>query len=221
MSGVYFCPICSSNIRNFLPFGDPARENALCPVCKSLERHRLDWVFMQQRTSLFDGTAKRLLHIAPEASFSRLFRKIENLDYLSADLEDPRAMVKMDITNIDYADGSFSVIYCSHVLEHVQDDIKAMNEFLRVLKKGGWALLQVPITAEKTFEDPSITDPADRKRYFGQSDHVRRYGPDYIDRLRAVGFSAEKFKASDLLSEAECNRMGFNKNKRVFFCRKR
>ncbi len=220
MSGAYFCPICSNNIRSFHPYGDPPRENALCPVCKSLERHRLDWAFIQKRTTLFDGSTKRMLHIAPEASFTRLFRKVANLDYLSADLEDPRAMIKMDITNIDFADNTFSIIYCSHVLEHVQEDIKAMSEFYRVLKRGGWALLQVPITAEKTFEDPSITDPAERKIYFGQSDHVRRYGPDYINRLQSVGFSAEDLKAGDFLSEAECDKMGFNIDRRVFFCRK-
>jgi ubiquinone/menaquinone biosynthesis C-methylase UbiE len=117
-------------------------------------------------------------------------------------------MIKVDITAIQMADHTFDAIYCSHVLEHVPDDRRAMREFCRVLKPGGWAILLVPITAQKTFEDPTVVDPAERLRLFGQEDHVRRYGPDYIDRLTAAGFEALEINVSDLFSNEEARRMG-------------
>ena len=135
---------------------------------------------------------KKMLHVAPEEQLSRLFGSALGIDYLSADLLSSNAMIRMDIMDIQYPDETFDVIYCSHVLEHVSDDRKAMRELHRVLRTGGWAILQVPIsTAEVTFEDPKITRPKERERAFGQFDHVRRYGADYKDRLEDAGFSVE------------------------------
>lgn len=219
-SGSHHCPICESNVHRFLSFGDPPRPNARCPVCGSLERHRLDWVLFAKHTDLFDGSSKRMLHVAPEEFLSACFRRIANLDYLSADLNRARAMVQMDITDIHYPDNSFSVIYCSHVLEHIPDDRKAIAELYRVLRPGDWALLQVPITAERTYEDPTITEPEERKKHFGQWDHVRRCGPDYVERIRAAGFDAQVLRATDLVTEADCARLGFQRDRLIFFCRK-
>ena len=130
-------------------------------------------------------------------------------------------MVKMDITDIQYPDESFDVIYCSHVLEHVVDDRKAMSEFRRVLKSDGWAILLVPITVETTYEDPSIVDPAERLKHFGQDDHVRRYGKDYVERLRAAGFKVSVSNASDLCQEPEVLQMGLTPaSGEIFFCTK-
>jgi ubiquinone/menaquinone biosynthesis C-methylase UbiE len=114
----------------------------------------------------------------------------------------------MDITDIQYPSQSFDVIYCSHVLEHIQDDRQAMRELHRVLKEDGWAVLLVPITAEKTYENPSIATPAERLRAFGQEDHCRRYGPDLVNRLREAGFTVEVTKVEELLSKADAIRMG-------------
>jgi ubiquinone/menaquinone biosynthesis C-methylase UbiE len=124
-----------------------------------------------------------MLHVAPEPCFERRFRERLGKSYITGDLFDPGAMVKMDITDIKYPDQSFDVIYCSHVLEHVQDDRRAMREFHRVLKRAGWAILLVPVTAEVTFEDPAIIEPRERLEAFGQEDHVRRYGSDYLDSM--------------------------------------
>jgi SAM-dependent methyltransferase len=151
---------------------------------------------------------------------SRLFQESDCIDYLSADLFSTTAMVRMDITDINYADGSFDVIYCSHVLEHVSDDMAAMRELYRVLKRGGWAVLQVPISADVTFEDPKVTSPEARERLFGQSDHVRRYGPDYADRLAAAGFSVLVDGFVHELSDQEINRFGLMRNEDVYFCTK-
>jgi ubiquinone/menaquinone biosynthesis C-methylase UbiE len=130
-------------------------------------------------------------------------------------------MVKMDITNIEYDNQSFDVIYCGHVLEHVQDDRRAMREFHRVLRRNGWAILLVPITAEETFEDPSIVDPKQRLEAFGQEDHVRRYGPDYIDRLCEAGFKVDVAKVEDLVDKDDAIRMGFNSaSGEIYYCTK-
>ena len=171
-----------------------------------LERHRIAWTFLKHHTNLFDGSPKKMLHLAPEPEIAALIKKNSQIDYLSADLNNPRAMVKMDITNILYDDQTFDVIYCSHVLEHVPDDIKALKELFRVLKDNGWALIMVPVMNEYTFEDSSITNAEERERVFGQSDHVRRYGPDFLDRLKEAGFTVKKNLLNDLLSEEQIKR---------------
>ena len=218
--GKHYCPICESSLRRFLPFGDPPRVNAMCPVCGSLERHRRDWLLFKRHTDLLDGSPKTMLHVAPEEFLAARFRRIKNLDYLSADLNNPKAMVQMDIMNIKYPDNTFSVIYCSHVLEHIPNDRKAIAELYRVLRQDGWAVLQVPITADETYEDPAITEPEERKKHFGQWDHVRRCGPDYIERMKSAGFVAERLCATDLVKESDCTRMGFQPEGLIFFCRK-
>jgi SAM-dependent methyltransferase len=215
-----YCPICRSHLRSFKPFGLVPRPDALCPVCDSLERHRLVWLFFKRMTNLFDGSPKKMLHIAPEREFEMRFRRIPTLDYLTADLNDPGAMVRMDITDIRYPDNSFDVIYCSHVLEHVPDDRKAMRQFNRVLKPNGWAVFLVPVKVEKTIEDPSITDPAQRERLFGRYDHLRRYGPDFAGRLAEAGFNVTTFASADLVSAGGIIRLGL-KAEQLFFCKKR
>lgn len=213
-----YCPLCAGHYRKFLSFGVNPRPDAQCPVCGSLERHRLVWSFIAARTDLLESTPRRMLHVAPEPELSRLFRKQPHIDYLTADLLDPDAMVKMDITDIQYPDDSFDVIYCSHVLEHVPDDRRAMRELRRVLRPDGWAILQVPITAEETFEDPSVTDPKERERLFGQFDHVRRYGPDYEDRLREAGFRVRRYDAAEIVGAERLEKLGIDAKDEVFYC---
>ena len=159
-----------------------------------------------------------MLHIAPEPHLSQLFQKANLVDYLSADLCASKAMVKMDITDIRYSDNTFDVIYCSHVLEHVFDDRKAMREFYRVLKPSGWAILQVPILADKTFEDSAVVYPEERERLFGQHDHVRQYGRDYKDRLIDAGFRVRVVGFVKELSNRTVRRLGLMRNEDVYFC---
>lgn len=221
----YYCPVCRSHLRTLLPYGIKELINVRCPVCNLLERHRFVWLFFHYHTNLFDGLSKKILHIAPEPEFAIHFQKTRGIDYLSGDLNSPRAMVKMDITDIQYEDGAFDVIYCSHVLEHVPDDRKAIKELYRVLKAGGWALIVVPLNVEKTFENPSITDPAERERLFGQHDHVRKYGHDFEGRLKKVGFVVKKVFPGDFLSESQIKAYALNyttkKHTPIFFCSKR
>lgn len=217
-----FCPICGKSSLWFWAFGIPPREDARCPSCGSLERHRLFWLFVSRKTDLFDGKAKKMLHVAPEPCLTSRLQPILGLSYLTADLFDSTAMVKMDVTNISYPDRSFDVIYCSHVLEHVQDDRRAMLEFHRVLKDDGWAILTVPIKREATFEDPSIVEPEDRLRAFGQEDHVRVYGRDYVERLHSAGFHVVVTEANDLVNQDDLVRMGLSRSlgDKIYYCTK-
>ena len=156
-----FCPVCGNSSSKFAPLGSPPREDIKCMHCGSFERHRFVWEFFKMRTNLFDGSNKNMLHIAPEPFFVKQLKKNIGSGYLTADLYERSAMVKMDITNINFPDDSFDVIYCSHVLEHIPDDRRAMLELRRVLKSSGWAVIMVPINTEKTFEDFSVTTPKD------------------------------------------------------------
>jgi len=186
----YTDPIDNKNFRKFLPYGyENQRENVLSPSTLSLERHRLLWLYLKNETDFFTAS-KRVLHFAPEQAFYKRFRKQKNLEYITTDLESPLADVKADICNLPFKDNEFDVILCNHVLEHIPDDTKAMQELFRILKKGGMAILQIPqdLSREKTFEDHSITDKKERARIFGQYDHVRIYGRDYFEKLRSVGF---------------------------------
>lgn len=214
------CPICEKSAEGFLPFGVFQRPNAQCPWCKSLERHRLVWSFFSRVSDLFDGEPKRVLHIAPELAIGQRISRLPNVDYLSADIDARIAMVAMDVTNIQFEDDAFDVIYCSHVLEHVLDDRKAMRELARVLKPSGWAVLQVPVNREATFEDPTVVEPEERLRVFGYPDHVRIYGRDYVDRLTGSGFDVEVYDAADFLSEAEVGSFAVSRDEEVFFCKK-
>ncbi|MBN1982361.1 MAG: class I SAM-dependent methyltransferase [Chitinivibrionales bacterium] len=203
-----YCPVCNSWVRRFGEYGRKKRRDAQCPVCKTLERHRFLWQFIKKNTTLLKKSPKKLLHFAPEPTFVSKFQKIQGLDYVTADLYDPKAMLAMDITKIEYPDESVDFFYCSHVLEHIEDDAKAISEIYRVLKKKGYAIILVPIMAEKTFEDPSVTDPVERERLFGQHDHVRLYGPDFKDRLVAAGFEVADYYIENMFSKKEIERLG-------------
>lgn len=215
------CCVCGRASRKFRAGGRVPRTDAMCVHCGALERHRLVWLYFKRRTNLFDGAAKRVLHVAPERCFESRLREQLGDGYVTADLTNPRAMLRMDITDIQYPDESFDVIYCSHVLEHVADDKQAMREFHRVLKRGGWAVLLVPVTADVTFEDPSIVEPQERLRAFGQEDHVRRYGPDYADRLRDAGFTVTVTGVAELAEGDNRVVMGLTRAAgEVFYCTK-
>ncbi len=215
------CPVCNRNSRMFGAIGKVQRSDAQCIHCGAVERHRLVWLFFKRKTDLFSGQSLKMLHVAAEPSLEERLRSRLGSGYLTADLYNQNAMVKMDITDIQYPDDSFDVIYCSHVLEHVPDDRKAMREFFRVLKKDGWAVLLVPVNAQKTFEDFSITDPAERLKYFGDPTHVRLYGPDYIDRLKDAGFSVQLTRPADFLTQEEIERMGITPFAgEIYYCTK-
>jgi len=216
----YTDPIDGKSFRKFLPYGyGKQRPNVLSPSTLSLERHRLLWLYLKNETDFFTAP-KKVLHIAPEQCFLKLFKKQNNLQYITADLYSPIADVKADICDLPFEDNSFDIIFCNHVLEHIEDDKKAMNELYRVLKPSGMGVFQIPqdLNREKTYEDFSITNPEERKIHFGQYDHVRVYGKDYFSRLRSVGFKVNEINYSENISSELVTKYCLMKNEILPVC---
>ncbi|TAE76013.1 MAG: methyltransferase domain-containing protein [Bacteroidetes bacterium] len=218
------CTVCHHQYKRFLPYGrgNSARNNALCPSCQALERHRLIWLYLKEKTDFFQ-VQKKVLHIAPESCFIHRFEKMKNLDYITADIESPLAKIKMDIHQIPFENNTFDVAFCNHVMEHVADDIKAMSEIYRVLKPSGWAIIQVPffdLNLQTTLEDKSITTPKERFEKYGQEDHVRMYGQDYGRRLEKAGFEVIEDTFVKALSTEKIKKFGLPAEEIIYFCKK-
>ena len=192
------CPICGAERRRFLPYGyGTVREDALCPSCLSLERHRLLWFYLMDKHRDCIKELPTILHIAPEVCLVKQFKKMYSLQpqsYITADLESPLADMHFDIQDIPLEENSIDIVICNHILEHVESDLKALKEIYRILRPGGMGVVLAPIdySRETTFEDDTITDPKQRAEIFGQYDHRRIYGKDYLNRLQAAGFEAEE-----------------------------
>lgn len=204
----YTDPIDGKSFKSFLPYGyENPRDNVLSPSTLSLERHRLLWLYLKNETNFFKSNLK-VLHFAPEQAFYKLFRKLSNLDYTTTDLESPLADVKADICDLPFKDNEFDIILCNHVLEHIPDDTKAMQELYRILKPGGLGIFQIPqdLDRETTFEDDSITDKKERAKIFGQYDHVRIYGRDYFDKLRSIGFKVDEVDYTSQLTDEQIDK---------------
>ena len=217
----YYCPICDAGFSRFFAYGSRRRDAALCPGCLSLERHRLLWFYLKNETNFFRDKLK-FLHLAPEQCFYRKFKKMSNLDYITGDLNSPLAEIKLDIHKMPFADNEFDVIFANHVLEHVEDDIQAMKEIYRIIKPGGWTVLQVPIDEkrDRTYEDKTIFDPADREKLFGQYDHLRLYGRDYADRLASVGFTIQSKRYCESLNEATIRKSNLIPSEVIYLAKK-
>ena len=232
----YKCPFCGYHAKRMMPLGGDfkiiyekeiigcGRRLAECTKCKSTDKERLVFTYLQS-INFFDHPDKSILHMAPEPNLSEQFFKHKFKEYICGDFfapgyEDvyPSYVKNINILDIPFKDESFDTVICNHVLEHVENDMKGMSEIFRVLKKGGFAILQVPISykLQNTYEDSNITDPKDRERVFGQRDHVRIYGIDYIDRLKKVGFNVEVI--SNLAEKFP--KYGLNSKEKVFICHK-
>ncbi len=212
------CPICKSSFSKFFPYGRMSRENALCTNCLSLERHRLIYLFLKRKTTLFKNKID-LLHIAPEECLIKKLKKNKNINYTSADLESPLADVKMDIHKMPFVNNSFDFVLCNHVLEHVENDLKALEEIKRVLRKGGKGIVQVPFyypIPEETKEDKKIISKREREITYGQSDHVRKYGKDYKKRLESSGFKVTVSLPSEFLTKSEIELYSISESEEIY-----
>jgi SAM-dependent methyltransferase len=199
------CPCCERSFRAFRAIH--GRPGAMCPACGALERHRLLWLFLDRELGVGSAQAD-LLHFAPEPALERRLRSALGSRYLSVDLRPGAADVAADITALPFEDGSFDLVLCNHVLEHVEDDRRALAEIRRVLRPDGRAVLMHPVdpTLSQTYEDPAITSPRERRRAFRQSDHVRIYGPDFGDRVAEAGFTAEAIRYAKRIDPADAGR---------------
>ena len=217
-------PISEKWYRKFLPYGYSGRakrSNVLCPGSLSLERHRLLWLYLKERTDFFTAEHS-MLHIAPEQCFYKKFRAMKNLKYVTADLNSPIADVHMDLHKAPFSDNSFDIIFCNHVLEHVENDVQCMKELYRVMKPGGWGIFQVPqdTSRDLTLEDPNIKTEEDREKYYWQKDHVRLYGLDYKDRLKSAGFDVTVDDHVNRYTDLEIERYRLPKGEMLYVCKK-
>lgn len=197
------CPVCEKSYSKFLSYGANNRDNVLCPGDLTLERHRLMWLYLKDHSNFFTAEKLNVLHIAPEQCFHKKFKAQKNLNYLTADLVSPIADMHFDLHKIPLEDNRFDVVFCNHVMEHVDDPLTCMKELYRVMKPGGWAIMQVPqdINRAETFEDPSIVTPEDREKYYWQKDHLRLFGLDYPQYLEKAGFRAEIFDKEAIIGK--------------------
>ncbi len=214
------CPLCGRGFRAFRD--DWNRPNAICWRCGAHERHRALWLYLDRLHPELLRNARELLHFAPEYCLEHRLRRIQRLDYKTADLDPTVGELQLDITDMDLPDGSFDAILCSHVLEHVEDDAAAMRELRRVVKPGGWAIVMVPLDINRTstYENPSVTSPADREREFWQFDHVRLYAPDIAERLSAAGFEVTTERVAHELGRADAERHRLLESDYLFLCRR-
>jgi SAM-dependent methyltransferase len=211
------CPLCGHRFRRFKD--DWNRPNAICWRCGAHERHRAVALLWRHRPELL-GNATSMLHFAPEWCFRYTPRRPE-MRYVSADLDPDKGELTLDIRRLDLPDGEFDAIVCSHVLEHVDDDRAALAELRRVAAPHGWVLLMVPQALDRaeTYEDPSITDPDERRAAFWQHDHVRLYGRDFRDRVAAAGFAVELIAMTDVLGSRAAARYGLLPVDLIHVCR--
>ncbi|TYA56651.1 class I SAM-dependent methyltransferase [Formosa maritima] len=224
------CPICHSQFKIFKSYGVVERENAECLKCGSLERHRLLWKYLNEKLNFFEGNKPiKVLHFAPERIFFNEFIKSNNINYIPCDLypeyfnyNEQVQIEKVDITSIPYEDNSFDFILCNHVLEHIPNDKLAMTELFRVMKPGGFGILQVPLDPNliNTYEDFTIITPEAKEVAFGQHDHVRVYGLDYKQRLENVGFKVCVDDFAQTLTKESCFKYGLIESEMIYKCSK-
>ena len=220
-----YCPICERVSDVFLPFSRFRRYNAVCPYCSSLERHRQVYLYLKNKTNIFKENIK-LLHFAPEPIFHEIFSESNNIDYWPVDLfrDDSYIREKVDIENIHYKDNSFDVIFNIHVLEHVPDDKKAMEELYRVIKpqsEGGFVVTMVPISynIDETLEKKEYDTRELRLKYYGQPNHLRKYGKNFSKRMESVGFHVETYTPENLIGENLIEKYGLL-NEEIFISKK-
>ena len=218
------CPVCEKSFNKFLPYGYVnQRDSVLCPYDLTLERHRLMWLYLKNESDFFTKPNLSVLHIAPEQCFYKLFKKQNNLNYLTGDIESPLADLHFDLHQIPLEENKFDVVFCNHVLEHVSDAKQCMKELFRVMKPGGYGIFQVPqdFTRDVTYEDPTIITPEEREKHFWQYDHVRLFGLDYPNWLREVGFAVEEYDPEIHLNMEQIKRFRLMKNEVLYIAYKK
>jgi SAM-dependent methyltransferase len=212
------CPVCERSFRKFARFHGA---NDQCPSCGSLMRHRALMLYLRDVMRVPEST-RDVLHVGPEQAIRRWLASLPGVRYIATDLDPGRADIEADVTRLPFSDESFDMVICIHVLEHVPDDRAAIGELYRALRPGGTAVVQVPPSdLAETREDPSITDPRERQRLFGQHDHVRVCGADYVQRIAEPGFAVDVEDYVTRLDEETRERYGLRVGEPFYLCVKR
>lgn len=243
----YSCPLCNKNFRKFVPNNKRTggqmtiekykivamgtRANYACPRCGSTDKERLVWLYLTREMKISSRHLK-ILHAAPEIKTRKILSSLPNIEYISGDkfegdtrYSDGRysGAMYLDVTKIPFQNDKFDLIICNHVLEHVPDDRRAVKEMYRVLKPGGRAILQVPVSyqLERTIENKNIVDPTEREKAFGQKDHVRVYSEaDYISKLNEAGFKIRPVEQKEFLRPEEIENAGLSRREKVYVAEK-
>lgn len=223
-----YCPCCRTGFSRFMEVG-PKREPILCPRCRSTGRDRMFWFFWEKHQELLQP-GMSILHIAPEDVLYRRFKNIPGVNYVAGDKflpqfanTYPKGTIYVDLTDMgQFADNSFDFIYCSHVLEYIKDDRKALSELFRVMKPGKSGIISVPINYGHlvTLEDETITDPLEQERLYGDKGHLRYYGTDYMDKVKEAGFQTEFVPITDFISIEMIEKSALEPRDVIHLCRK-
>lgn len=218
------CNCCGGAFSKFLPYGNEVRENAVCPRCNALERNRVLWKYLTEEYQIQNQPFLKVLHFAPEKTLEKEMKKLDNLEYIGADLNPQLADYQIDITRIPYANEHFDLIICSHVLGHVPDEPKAIQEMKRVLDDSGLAIVMTVIDQHRpnTYENPNVKTPEEKLKLYGESDLVRLHGLDFQERLQAQGFEVEALDFRLNFSDNDQAKFGLGSGEReiLFLCRK-
>ncbi|OBR63539.1 hypothetical protein A7K91_06180 [Paenibacillus oryzae] len=225
------CVLCTNHVFGWLLTGErnalfeqksvvgAGLRSGICPICSSTDRLRYVHYILNKYTTIFDDTSN-ILHFAPESKLIEEFRK-RGENYITADLMKGRADVVADITNLQFKDNQFDWIICNHVMEHIENEGRALLEIKRCLKPGGSLIITVPICWEEdTYENKDIITKNEKTLYYGQSDHERLYGRDIEARFEKYGFDVKGYKNTDILNEKEIEENGFIVGDSVFICAK-
>lgn len=231
-----YCLMCGKEFDDFLVNGKDfailqlldvvgaGQRKTRCPFCRSKDRERLIYLFLKENKLLFKNKEKqKVLHIAPEPTLGNILKRQKNIDYISGDLNPDKAEKILNVELLPYKDNTFDSIICNHVLEHVTNDNKAMAELFRVLKSGGWAILQVPYAKKLKFtiEDKRIILPKDRETYFGQNDHLRIYSlNEYTAKLKKTGFKVKTLPFAKKLDKKFIKKHSINPDELIIYCEK-
>lgn len=212
-----FCPCCQKSYSRFLSFGLVNRQNAQCPGCGSLERHRAYYLYLKETN--FFSQRNLLLHVAPSLSLVQAWTRHPNISCVSINIDQSQAQLQMDIQKTFFKDQTFDWIICSNVLEHVDNDRQALHEIYRLLKEDGRALIEVPISKNnwETWEEPNFS-PARRKEKYGSPTHLRAYGKDFSDRLQRAGLKSEKITISEMMSKDKIKKYVLHAGQQFFVC---
>lgn len=227
-----YCSFCGERFHNFLIHGyiselSMNNKSTLglrlsdCPYCGSVDKYRWEWYVLENYLHISQVTNVDVLHFAPEKPIYNRIKQNGSINYMCGDIVPGRADYVVDMTDMQFEDSSFDIIIACNVLEHIQDEKRALTEIKRVLKTDGTFVVMIPVAydVEETWEDENITSEEERVKYFGQEDHVRLYGNDYQSHFEKYGFIVNALTAEEVFSRENIKKYGLTKVSPILLCK--